>query len=167
MLVSASFSCRFRLLLSLNGRLFVEFLLTKVPDDTVARAFSLKTTKCAFNAFVFANSNRRHSFQPSFANCVSFLYPVIITSSTKVVKSFFAVFSHFFRFMGICKQVYRKDCVSLTNFVDFIAQARNLPQGAYTKGKRNHSAFLPLRIRIRKSCTPIFSFPWALLAVWV
>ena len=61
-LVSASFSSRFRLLLFLYGRLFVKFFLTKVTDNAVARAFSLKTTKCAFHAFVFTNFYRRHTF---------------------------------------------------------------------------------------------------------
>ena len=91
LLVSASFASRFRLLLSLYGRFFIKFLLTKIADDPVAGAFSLETTQCAFNAFVFSDFNRRHAFSPSFANAV-IDYPVIITIPIFSVKSFFAVF---------------------------------------------------------------------------
>ncbi len=64
-LVSASLSSRFGFLLSSYGRLFIEFLLSQIADDTVAGAFSLETTQCAFNVFILANSNRRHaSFNP-------------------------------------------------------------------------------------------------------
>lgn len=67
LLVSASLSSRFRFLLFSYGRLFVEFLLTKVADDTIAGALSLETAQCAFNVFVFPYFYRRHSFQPPFA----------------------------------------------------------------------------------------------------
>ena len=60
-LVSASLSSRFRLLLSSYGRFFIEFLLSQIADDAVARTFSFEATKCAFNVFVFSNFNRRHT----------------------------------------------------------------------------------------------------------
>ena len=69
-LVSASLSGSFGLLLSSYGRLFIEFLLSQIADNTVAGAFSLETAQCAFNVFVFTNSNRRHSFSPSFADAL-------------------------------------------------------------------------------------------------
>ena len=60
-LVSASLSSCFGFLLLSYGRLFIEFLLSQVTDDTVAGALSFETTQCAFNVFVFTNSNRRHT----------------------------------------------------------------------------------------------------------
>ena len=61
-LVSASLSSRFGFLLSSYGRLFIEFLLSQVTDDSVAGAFSLETTQRAFYVFVFTYSYRGHSF---------------------------------------------------------------------------------------------------------
>ena len=72
-LVSASLTSGFRLLLFSYGRFFIEFLLSKIADDTVAGAFSLETTQCAFNVFVFSDSNRRHSFSTLLCRCVYFL----------------------------------------------------------------------------------------------
>ena len=91
-LVSASLTCRFGLLLSSYGRLFIEFLLSQIADDTVAGAFSLKTAQCAFNVFVFSNFNRRHVFSTLLCRCVYFDYYAIIATSKVYVKSFFAVF---------------------------------------------------------------------------
>ncbi len=67
LLVSASLSGSFGLLLLSYGRLFIKFLLSQVTDDTIAGAFSLKTTQRAFYVFVFTNSDRGHLFSPAFA----------------------------------------------------------------------------------------------------
>ncbi len=61
-LVSASLSGSFGLLLLSYGRFFIKFLLSQVTDDTVAGAFSLKTTQRAFYVFVFTYSYCGHSF---------------------------------------------------------------------------------------------------------
>jgi len=95
-LVSASLSCRFGLLLSSYGRFFIKFLLSKITDNTVAGAFSLKTAQCAFNVLVFTNSYRRHSFSPSFAIAFNDYFD-IITIPRRAVKSFFGFFATFLR----------------------------------------------------------------------
>ena len=94
-LVSASLASRLGFLFSSYGRLFIEFLLSQITDDTVARAFSFEATKCAFNVLVFSDFNRRHSFSPTFADAF-ILYLVIITIKKVDVKSFFAVFVPFY-----------------------------------------------------------------------
>ena len=94
LLVSASLTSGFRLLLSSYGRFFIEFLLSKIAEDTVSGALSLEAAKRAFNVFVFSNSYRGHSFSPSFA--AAFIdYSVIIAISPFSVKSFFSVFATF------------------------------------------------------------------------
>ena len=134
-LISASLSCCFRLLLFLYGRLFVEFLLTKIAQDTVAGAFSLKTTKRAFNVFVFANSYRRHTFSPSFADAFN-LYHVIIAISKAYVKLFSSLSLTFLRIFPF----YSRKKTSLLSFrvetgFPTIAFFQNLRQGVYTKDK--------------------------------
>jgi len=128
LLVSASLTSGFRLLLSSYGRFFIEFLLSKIADDTVAGAFSLKAAQCAFNVFVFTNFNRRHIFQPSFADAFIF-YSVIIAKQEFSVKSFFPLFSTFFEnFKSSDKSI----CRLLLPFYKF---SLNSLQGAYTKDK--------------------------------
>ena len=39
----------------------------QITDDAVTRALSLETAQSAVNRLVFSDSDRRHSFQPSFA----------------------------------------------------------------------------------------------------
>ncbi len=120
LLVSASLSCSFRLLLSSYGRFFVKFLLSQIADDAVSRAFSLKTTKCAFHAFVFSDFNRRHSFSPSFAD--AFIeYFVIIAIPTFYVKSFFAVFTTFLRFFPYFL-IRRKNICRLLSAGEFLCR---------------------------------------------
>ena len=95
LLVSASFSCCFGFLLLSYGRLFIEFLLSQVTDDTVAGALSLETTQCAFNVFVFTNSNRRHTcfHHPLPMRFLNYLN--IIARKKGIVKPFFALFLYF------------------------------------------------------------------------
>lgn len=54
LLISYSFSCGFSLFTPFYGRGFIELLLAKVADYTVARTLSLETSYRAFNGFVFA-----------------------------------------------------------------------------------------------------------------
>ena len=159
-LVSASLTSGFRLLLSSYGRLFIKFLLTKIADDTIAGAFSLETAQCAFNVFVFTNSNRRHSFFTILCLCVN-SYSVIITIQKAYVKDFYGVFKAFLQFFP--QVLSNKDVLWRIS-----QSARNLPQDACKSGKCNRGAILPLHTRIRKFCTPIScpSFPF-LPRAWV
>ena len=50
-----SFSGSFCLFLSLYTWLFISFLTTKVSNDTVSCAFSLKTANCTVQRLVFSN----------------------------------------------------------------------------------------------------------------
>ena len=95
LLVSASLSSCFGFLLLSYGRLFIEFLLSQVTDDTVAGALSLETTQCAFNVFVFTNSNRRHTcfHHPLPMRFLNYLN--IIARKKGIVKPFFALFLYF------------------------------------------------------------------------
>ena len=77
LLVSASLTSGFRLLLFLYGRFFIKFLLSKIAEDTVSGAFSLEAAKRAFNVFVFSNSYRRHSLFTILCLCLN-VYHVII-----------------------------------------------------------------------------------------
>ncbi len=96
LLVSASLTSGFRLLLLSYGRFFIEFLLSKIAEDTISRAFSLKTTKRAFHVFVFSDSNRRHSQFTILCQRISF-YSVIITGNEGYVKLFFTLFKPFYK----------------------------------------------------------------------
>lgn len=90
-LISASLTSRFGFLLSFYGRFFIEFLLSQITDNTVAGAFSLKTTQRAFYVFVFTYSYRGHPFHhplpTAFTN-----YSTIIPIPYPFVKFFQAVF---------------------------------------------------------------------------
>ena len=98
-LISASFSCRFRLLLSSYGRLFVKFLFTKITDNTVAGAFSLKTTKRAFYVLVFSYFNRGHSFFTNLCRCI-YRLPRNYNNLTTRCQAFFKGFTRFFPFIS-------------------------------------------------------------------
>ena len=162
-LVSASLSSCFRFLLFLYGRLFVKFLLTKVADDTVAGAFSLETTKCAFNAFVFANFYRRHYLFTILCRCLNYL----LRNYSNLKKSCQVFFYHFLGFLRIFCFYSFALAQSLKNLVEIIKPLQNPPPDAYKWGKYNRRGVRPLRIRIRRFCKPISALSKRFFAVAV
>ena len=115
LLVSASLTSGFRLLLSSYGRFFIEFLLSQIADNTVARAFSLKTAQCAFHVLVFSDFNRRHLFSPSFADAFV-VYPVIIAINANDVKLFLRVFRPFYGNLPFILSPLSKNADALVEF---------------------------------------------------
>ena len=139
LLVSASFSSCFGFLLLSYGRLFIKFLLSKIADNTVAGALSLETTQCAFNVFVFTNSNRRHTY---FHHPLPMRFLRLLdnyNNSQRQCQAFFPPFYTFFRrkmeeFVG---RNFPNPCARLTRK----AQKRQaLCKGAYKSHATTHKA---------------------------
>ena len=100
-LVSASLSGSFSLLSLLHGRLLVKFFFTKVADDAVAGAFSLKTTQCVLNVLVISDSNGRHILLNPPSPSALTDYRIIIAKPHVFVNFFRAQFGIFCFFISI------------------------------------------------------------------
>ena len=74
-------SSSFSLLFALYARLFIVFTLTDFREDATAGTFALPTFQCAFQGFVFADSDF-HSFLPPLCerHCVEFMTRKILYS---------------------------------------------------------------------------------------
>ena len=135
-LVSASLTSGFRLLLFSYGRFFVKFLLSKIADNTVAGAFSLKTTKRAFHVLVLSNSYRRHTFSPSFAD------------------AFILVLCYYNNFNRSCQVFFRR---FLQFFINFSKQNTIIPENKVEPCRKSNFSSLrrtKLPIHMRKIVKP-------------